>query len=183
MEIPGGIEFYDPRGAARNLGRIRYRLPPEAFDAICHFLADSPDPDLAVVLLDRLAESVSDALLSAISTKPSLIHYAILIFGHSTWLGAALVQDSDILQRFEQREGLERSFSSDEFRERFGAGPGTIQEARVRADTAERPARHSETSGDYGRGLGIVGRFTRRSLASREQGIAARARNSTMDGC
>ena len=126
MEIPGGIEFYDPRGAARNLGRIRYRLPPEAFDAICHFLADSPDPDLAVVLLDRLAESVSDALLSAISTKPSLIHYAILIFGHSTWLGAALVQDSDILQRFEQREGLERSFSSDEFREEFARCHGTI---------------------------------------------------------
>src|SRR6516164_877709 len=126
MEIPGGIEFYDPRGAARNLGRIRYRLPPEAFDAICHFLADSPDPDLAVVLLDRLAESVSDALLGAISTKPSLIHYAILIFEHSTWLGAALVQDSDILQRFEQREGLERSFSSDEFREEFARCHGTI---------------------------------------------------------
>ena len=113
MEIPAGIEFYDPRGASRSLGRIRDRLPSEAFDAACHFLADSPDPDSAVVLLDRLVESASDALLSAIRTKPSLIHYAILIFGHSTWLGAALVQDSDVLQRFEQREGLECSFSSD----------------------------------------------------------------------
>src|SRR5215831_15769684 len=109
METFRGIEFYDPRGASRNLGRIRDRLPSEAFDAACHFLADSPDPDSAVVLLDRVVEAASDVLLSALTRKPSLIHYAILIFGHSTWLGGALIQDSDTLIRFEQRECLEHS--------------------------------------------------------------------------
>jgi glutamate-ammonia-ligase adenylyltransferase len=117
--MSSGIEFQDPGSATRTLGRICDRIPVEAFDAACHFLADSPDPDSAVVLLDRLVDAASDELLNALAMQPSLIHYAILIFGHSTWLGGTLVQNCDLLRRLEQREGLARSFSCEEFREKF----------------------------------------------------------------
>ena len=119
IELPSGIEFHDPASARRNLIRIGGRLPLEAYQAVCHFLTDSPDPDSAVVLLDRLLETVTDGFVTSFSTQPSLIYYAILIFGHSTWLGGTLIQNYDLLQRFEQREWLERSFTKENFREEF----------------------------------------------------------------
>ena len=118
-ELLAGIAFQDPRSAGRSLGRIRDRLPTEAFDATAHFLADSPDPDSTVVLLDRLVESASDELLRCLAAHPSLLHYAALIFGHSTWLGGTVLHNSEILRRFEQRAGMERSLSREQFREEF----------------------------------------------------------------
>jgi len=123
MELPASIHFHDPRSAERSLGRIRAGLPSEAYEAACHFLADSPDPDLAVVLVDRLLETAPAELARRFATHPSLIRYAILIFGHSAWLGETLIQNRDILERFEPRTGLERSFSREDFKDEFARWP------------------------------------------------------------
>lgn len=118
-ELPRGVEFRDGLGAARTLKRIRDRLSPEAFDAVCHFLTDSPDPDTVLVMLERLLEVAGDDIARSFATYPSLVHYAILVFGHSSWLGETLIHNGDLFQKFGSDKGLERSLSREEFREEF----------------------------------------------------------------
>lgn len=118
-ELPPGVEFHDSAAAVRSLGRIRDRLSPEAFDTVCRFLADSPDPDSVVILLERLLEVAPDDLARNLATQASLVHYAVLVFGYSRWLGETLIQNSDLFRRFGREAGLERSLSREQFREEF----------------------------------------------------------------
>jgi [glutamine synthetase] adenylyltransferase / [glutamine synthetase]-adenylyl-L-tyrosine phosphorylase len=119
IDFSPSIEFRDHEAGVRHLARIRERLSPETFAAACRLLAESPDPDSAAVMLERLLESRPEDWASTIAGQPSLLHYAVAIFGHSAWLGETLLQNNDLLRRFGRLEGLEHSFSKEEFREEF----------------------------------------------------------------
>ncbi|MGA9568100.1 MAG: putative nucleotidyltransferase substrate binding domain-containing protein [Candidatus Korobacteraceae bacterium] len=119
VERSHGIEFREHGTGVRHLARICECLPPATFAAACRFLGDSPDPDSAVVMLERLLESGPEGWASTIAGQPSLLHYAIVVFGHSAWLGETLLQNGDLFQRFNGDEKLEHSFSKEEFRQEF----------------------------------------------------------------
>ena len=118
-ELPSGIEFRDPAEAARALSAIHDRLTPAAFDAALRFLAESPDPDTAVTQLGRLLDTAPPDLAGRFAAQPSLLHYALLVFGYSAWLGETLIHNCDLLQTFGRGVGLQRSLSSEELREEF----------------------------------------------------------------
>jgi [glutamine synthetase] adenylyltransferase / [glutamine synthetase]-adenylyl-L-tyrosine phosphorylase len=112
------VEFRERNTGARHLARICERLTPETFAAVCRLLGESPDPDSTVVMLERLLESGPENWASSIAGQPSLLRYAVAVFGQSAWLGETLLQNNDLLRRL-GGEGLERSYSKEGFSEEF----------------------------------------------------------------
>ena len=117
--VPQAIEFRDPDAAARNLARVRTRLGSEAYQSLLYILAESPDPDSAVVMLARLLDVARKELGSASGSQFGLLHYACEVFAHSNWLGETLVRNPELLQRIAVGTELGRSWSCEEFREEF----------------------------------------------------------------
>ena len=111
------IPFENASAAYQLLQQVRGKLPPALGDAIGGLLGDSPDPDSALLLLDRLVSDGSAEILRLLQAHPFLAHYAIAVFGHSRYLGETLVQNPDLLQTFLREKKLDRSFSHDEFSE------------------------------------------------------------------
>src|SRR5215472_13817095 len=90
------IPFQDPAGARQNLEKVSSKLSPALASALPALLAESPDPDSALLLLDRLL-SESPESLHLLENHPFLTHYAITVFAHSRYLGETLVRNSDLL--------------------------------------------------------------------------------------
>ena len=111
------IPFENPAAARRHLEGLSGKLSISLVQALPGLLEDSPDPDSALLLLDRFAGEPSHEILHLIQAHPFLLHYAIAVFGHSRYLGETLVQNPDLLQVFLREKRLDRSFSRDEFSE------------------------------------------------------------------
>ena len=118
--------FRNPEGAKLNLERVRARLSPGLASALPGLLGEAPDPDGALLLFDRLIES--SEVVRLLEQHNFLAHYAIVVFGHSRFLGDTLIQNPDLLASFLREKNLDRSFSSEEFHQSL---------ARFRARSSE----------------------------------------------
>ena len=79
-------------------------------------LTESPDPDSSIILFERLLDSHPETL-RLIEQHHSLAHYAVVVFGHSRYLGETLIQNTDLLTSLLREKNLDRSFSREEFHE------------------------------------------------------------------
>ena len=79
-----------------------------------------------MLLFERLIES-SD-VVRLLDQHNFLAHYAIVVFGHSRFLGDTLIQNPDLLASFLRERNLDRSLSQEEFHETL---------ARFRARSSE----------------------------------------------
>src|SRR2546426_7181302 len=113
----GNISFQDPESAGANFSRAVSRLSPGLAGALPALLAESPDPDSALMLFDRLVSEASPEVVRLLDRHNSLAHYAIVVFGHSRFLGETLIQNTDLLHSFLRDKNLDRSFSREEFHE------------------------------------------------------------------
>ena len=104
-----------------HLAAIRSRIPAELAAALAGVLRDSPDPDSAVLMLERLLFESGDRILPLLQRHPQLAHYAIVIFGHSRFLGETLMQNTDLLHNLLWPGALDRSCSVEDFREALKA--------------------------------------------------------------
>jgi glutamate-ammonia-ligase adenylyltransferase len=111
------IPFQDPESAARNLSRAIERVSPALAVALPSLLAELPDPDSALILFDRLVNEASSEVLRLLDRHNFLAHYALVVFGHSRFLGETLIQNADLLQSFLREQNLDRTFSREEFQE------------------------------------------------------------------
>jgi [glutamine synthetase] adenylyltransferase / [glutamine synthetase]-adenylyl-L-tyrosine phosphorylase len=109
------MPFRDPDLARLNLERVGARLSPALVSALPGLLAEAPDPDGALLLFDRLTESAE--IVRWLDRHNFLAHYAIVVFGHSRFLGETLIQNPDLLPSFLREKNLDRSFSQEEFHE------------------------------------------------------------------
>ena len=91
-------------------------------------LAEAPDPDQALNLFERLTAECNEQLLSLLNKNAVLLHYTIVIFGYSYWLGEYVIQNSDIFYALARDKNLERSLDCEDFRQNF---------ARFRAHSLE----------------------------------------------
>jgi [glutamine synthetase] adenylyltransferase / [glutamine synthetase]-adenylyl-L-tyrosine phosphorylase len=119
------IAFRNP-DAKNNLARVLGRLSPGLASALPGLLGEAPDPDGALLLLERLIESPE--VVRLLDQHNFLAHYAIVVFGHSRFLGDTLIQNPDLLASFLREKNLDRSFSQEEFHESL---------ARFRARSSE----------------------------------------------
>jgi [glutamine synthetase] adenylyltransferase / [glutamine synthetase]-adenylyl-L-tyrosine phosphorylase len=116
-ESPDNIPFQNAEAGRSALEHVSSRLSPSLANALPGLLADSPDPDSSLLLLDRLISDSPGELLHLLEGHPFLAHYAIAVFAHSRYLGETLVQNPDLLQVFLREKKLDRSFSPEEFSE------------------------------------------------------------------
>lgn len=110
------IPFRDPEISNRTLARVVERVSPALATALPGLLAESPDPDTALLFFDRLL-SESSEVVRVLNRHNFLAHYALVVFGHSRFLGETLIQNTDLLQSFLRESNLDRSFSREEFHE------------------------------------------------------------------
>ncbi|MGA3316661.1 MAG: hypothetical protein ABSC64_09515 [Candidatus Korobacteraceae bacterium] len=117
--LPSNVQFRDSEAARRNLARIRQLAPAEVQQALAALLPSSPNPDAAVNQFERLAESASPDLLRLLEKHQFLIHYAVVVFAGSSWLGETLIHNTDLFQGFVRDKSLDRAHSREEFQESF----------------------------------------------------------------
>src|SRR5437660_12848407 len=80
------IRFQDPHTSNATLARIANRVSPAVAAALPGLLAESPDPDAALLVFDRLVrELVEEVFLR--NRNNCLAHYSMLRFGHCRFLG------------------------------------------------------------------------------------------------
>jgi [glutamine synthetase] adenylyltransferase / [glutamine synthetase]-adenylyl-L-tyrosine phosphorylase len=116
-ETTAHIPFFDRATALALFSRLRQRVSGSLAAALPGLLAESPDPDSSLLLLERLVNGTSEEVGRLLNRHPSLAHYAIVVFGQSRFLGETLLQNSDLLQSFLRERNLDRSFSREEFHE------------------------------------------------------------------
>src|SRR5579859_5781651 len=108
--------FHDPARARRDLEVLQTRLSAGTVASLGPMLADVADPDQALGLLERVTDPnrESSALLDG---DNALLHYALVVFGHSYWLGEALLQNTDLLHSLQREKKISRSLEREDFRE------------------------------------------------------------------
>ncbi len=110
------VSFLDPRAARAYIDRISSTLSSALVSALPALFHESPDPDSALILFDELVCG-SPEIAGLLDRYHSLAHYALLVFGHSRYLGDTLIQNPDLLYSFLRDRNLDRSFSREEFQE------------------------------------------------------------------
>lgn len=118
-EFPDLAPFREGERAQQNFARIRARAPYEFVTALSSLLAESPDPDQALNLFERLVSEGNEQLIRTLNSNRVLLHYTITVFSHSYWLGETLIQNQDILYSLQREKNLERSLGLDDYREHF----------------------------------------------------------------
>lgn len=114
------VGFRVPEAARTNLARLEGRVPPGVAAALPTLLAESPDPDSALNLLERLTSTPENhELLRRLDRSRFLVHYAIAVFGYSQWLGETLLQNIDLFASLGRDRTLDRSHSREDFLEQF----------------------------------------------------------------
>jgi [glutamine synthetase] adenylyltransferase / [glutamine synthetase]-adenylyl-L-tyrosine phosphorylase len=130
--LPANVQFRAAEAARRNLARIRQLVPAGIQEALAALLPSSPNPDAAVNQFERLAESASPDLLRLLEKHPFLIHYALVVFAGSSWLGETLIHNPDLFQSFVRDKSLDRAHSHEEFQE----GLARMRSRSFETDTA-----------------------------------------------
>ena len=109
----------DPERARQNLEHIAERVPAGVLQTLVPLLADLPDPDAALNLFERLTASASPEIFRSFERHPVLVHYALVVFGYSNFLGETLIQNPDLFHSLERESRLDRGHSREEYRETF----------------------------------------------------------------
>ena len=113
-----GIPFASPEASERHLQRACTHLSPALAKALPSLLEESPDPDSAILFLERFLEECP-GVIHQFEHRNFLLHYYVVVFGHSRYLAETLIQNPDLLQSFLREKNLDRSFSREEFEEQL----------------------------------------------------------------
>jgi len=125
-------EFSDPQAASAILGRVVRQVPAGTAETLITLLPDSPDPDGALTSFERLVESGGRELARLLERHRFLVHYALVVFGYSRFLGDTLIRNPELLHNFVKQRVLDRSYAPEELHEAFArfrarsAAPGLM---------------------------------------------------------
>ena len=111
------ISFQDTERAAQNLARVREQVPAGVAESLPTLLADSPDPDSALNLFERLCAAGNGEVLRLMDRHRYLVHYALAVFGCSQYLGETLIQNPDLFHALARERHLDRTHSREDHQE------------------------------------------------------------------
>src|SRR5690242_6053000 len=112
------ISFSEAGSAARH-AKLLALLPARAAAELPRYLADSSDPDQAVLQLETLLQRHRDAALTVFEEVSPALRACVALFACSPWLGQTLLQNPDLLRLFARPGALETASWPDDFREQF----------------------------------------------------------------
>ena len=121
------VNFRNPEVAARNADCV----PGELLAPLLQMLEQSPDPDGALNLFERLMTANGPELVQLFERHQVLLHYAIVVLGYSRYLGETLVQNPDLFQALLREKNLDRTHSREEFAEAFARFRSRSQEGEI----------------------------------------------------
>ena len=127
------VAFLEPARAERNLARIHGLVPDRVFKLLPTLLNDSPDPDSALNLLERLATETTPEVMQLLQENPPLVHYVLCVFGYSHYLGETLLRNQDLLPELISQKSLDQSLGCDDYRQRLRHFLSESKEADVAA--------------------------------------------------
>jgi glutamate-ammonia-ligase adenylyltransferase len=110
------LAIRDRERALLNLAAISGRVTSNVMRAMPLLLAESPDPDTALNGFERFTATATPQLLRLLDRQPRLIHYALVVFGYSPYLGDTLIQNADVLSSLAKAQEIERSYSTEDYR-------------------------------------------------------------------
>jgi glutamate-ammonia-ligase adenylyltransferase len=113
------IGFRDASTAAKVLRLMEQALPAEVYSTLAALLRESPDPDQSLALFQRLVTETEPGVIDLLRENLALVHYAVTLFGYSHYLGETVVQNPDVLRALAKDRNLERSNSTEDYREAF----------------------------------------------------------------
>lgn len=94
------IPFLDRSKAEANLARLGQQLAPSLIAPLASLLAQSPDPDGALNLLERYTQSASPDVLGDLARSPTALTYLVAIFGYSSFLAETFLADPSLAVQF-----------------------------------------------------------------------------------
>ena len=109
------VHFHSPREAQVNFSRIARRVPASLLSPLSLLLAESPNPDAALNLFERLVYPESLDVIRSMDRHPQLLHYALALFANSQYLGETLIQNPELLQGLLREDSLGRAQSPEDF--------------------------------------------------------------------
>ena len=112
------IEFQNPSRSREQMARLAEGLPEAVFTRIQVLLASVPEPDQAVLYLERL-RSENPAGFDRIASSPATLGYLITVFSYSKFLSDAVVQHPEWLLQLTISGDLHRVLSADELGQRL----------------------------------------------------------------
>jgi len=111
------VAFHDAEGARSNFERVSRRISNTLASVLISILADTPDPDSALLLFERLVTESSRDVIEILEEHPFIAHYATAVFGTSWFLGETLLANPDLLHSFLRNKSLDHSCSREDFSE------------------------------------------------------------------
>jgi len=120
-QLSSGISFHNPDYARQHWRSLAGRLSDELTAAVPALLRDSPDPDVALLMLVRLLNECGEEVARLLEHHPPLLHYAVLVFGHSRFLGETLLRNPDLMEAWVKHGSLDRSYSREDILESLNA--------------------------------------------------------------
>ena len=105
--------------SASRYARLCPQLPASARDLLPQFLAESGNPDQAVLQLEVLLQKYPAEAAAAFAGSALALRSCVLLFGASHWLGQSLLQNPDLLSLFARPKGLASARLSEDLQEQF----------------------------------------------------------------
>lgn len=114
------VPFVDARQARADFERISKLLSPVLLETLVSLLGHAPDPDGALNQLERLLSGErSTEIRQLFHQHPASLHFAVVVFATSKWLGETLIQNTDLFHTLDRDRSLEKTRSVDDYREAF----------------------------------------------------------------
>jgi [glutamine synthetase] adenylyltransferase / [glutamine synthetase]-adenylyl-L-tyrosine phosphorylase len=113
-----GFSFAETGSAARYT-KILELLPARATSELPYLIADSGNPDQAVLQMDMLMQQHPSEALAAFEPSALALRACVALFGSSQWLGQTLLQNPDLLQLFARPMWLASARWAEDVREQF----------------------------------------------------------------
>lgn len=108
------IAFRDMARAEANLAALALRLPGNLSAPLASLLAESPDPDGALNLLERYAGRTPSEILVEIGGLPTALSYLAAIFGYSSSLAEVFLSEPGLPLQFARDRKFTRLNSSED---------------------------------------------------------------------
>jgi len=113
------IQFEDPVKAVSNLERLEEQLAPTLLAPLASLLSPSPDPDGALNLLERYAQSAPPQVLAELARYPAALSYLIAIFGYSGYLAETLLSEPQLVLQFARDRNFTKLKSKEDLMQDF----------------------------------------------------------------